>query len=40
MRHYPDRILIVQCTNCGAGPHEFCADDCPDSYRPDAEDDA
>jgi hypothetical protein len=25
--------------SCGAGPHEFCADDCPESYRPDADDD-
>ena len=39
MARYPERVVLGQCVNCGAGPHEFCADDCEESYRPDAGDD-
>jgi hypothetical protein len=35
MRHYPDRIVLGACENCGAGPHEFCSEDCEQTYRLD-----
>jgi hypothetical protein len=35
MRHYPDRILLGQCETCGATAHEFCGEDCEQTYRLD-----
>jgi hypothetical protein len=32
---YPAPAPIGTCTGCGAGPHEFCHDDCPDTNRVD-----
>lgn len=35
MSWYPAPVAIADCLNCGAGPHEFCSDDCPETYRLD-----
>jgi hypothetical protein len=36
---YPAPVALSACVNCGAGPHEFCHDTCPETYRADLRDD-
>jgi hypothetical protein len=35
MSIYPTAKPLSTCINCGATAHEFCTDDCPETYRPD-----
>jgi hypothetical protein len=35
MSWYPAPVAIGTCLNCGAGPHEFCSEDCEQTNRID-----